>query len=126
MPENRPGNMKYVTATKVVNHDMPVVEVGIVGVSVKQKTPGSGAAAGTAQKEIAIGEKFAIISKGLVTVANLIGAVKGSPIYIVAATNLLTLTVGTNPKFGMCTEIAGERGTPTGMMKVDLDAKSAF
>jgi hypothetical protein len=118
--------MKYVTATKTVNHGDPVVESGIVGVAVKQKAAASGAGAGTPQKQIAIGEKFAIISKGIVEVLNVASAVKGSPIYIVAASNALTLTAAGNVKFGMCVELPSERGGRSTHMRVDLDAKSAF
>jgi hypothetical protein len=118
--------MYYVTAaTKAVNHGDPCVENGVVGVAVKQKAPAASAGTGTPQKQVAIGEPFAIISKGIVQVANGISAVKGSPVYIVAATNVLTLTSG-NPKFGLCVEIAGQRGTPTAKMRVDLDKKDSF
>ena len=128
MPVNRPGAMKYVTATKLTLHGAPCAESGIVGVAVKQKAARSGAGSGTPQKEIAIGERFAIINKGIVEVA--VAATKGQPVYLTAATNALTTTgPGAPPttlKFGMCVEIAGERGTPTGKVRVDLDAKDAF
>ena len=118
--------MKYLTATKAVNHGLPCVESGMVGVAIKQKALGVGAGSGIPQKQIGIGEAFVIINKGVVEVANLITAVKGSAIYIVTATNLLTLVATGNVKFGRCVEVAGTRGTPTGMMRVDLDAKDTF
>ena len=127
MPKNRPGNIKYVVATKQVQHDMPVTELGIVGVSVKQKAVGSGVGAGTTRQTIAVGEPFAIVSKGLVEVpiaAPGVNATKGAPVYITAATNALTLTGPSSAsvlKFGRCVEIAGERGGRTTHMRVDLD-----
>lgn len=126
MPYSRPGYMRYATATKAVWHGDPVTESGFVGVAVKQKTASAGAASGTPQHQIAVGENFAIISKGVVQVAAVSAAAVGDPIYIVAATNALTKTSGGNVKFGMVTQLAGTQGTPTGKMRVDLDAKDAF
>lgn len=117
--------MYYATATTTHLHGAPVTYDGVSGIAVKQKVVGSGEAAGAAQKTIANGEPFAIITKGIVQVANAITAIKGSPIYITTG-HVLTLTVGTNPKFGRCVEIAAQRGTPTGMMRVDLDKKDSF
>lgn len=130
MPYNRPGKMKYVTATKAVDHGMPVTELGIVGTAVKQKKPASGAASGSPQKNIAISEPFAIISKGIVQVpdtgSGVAAAAVGTPIYIIAASNLLTTSSAGNVKFGMKVEGAGVRGTPAAMCRIDLDAKDAF
>jgi hypothetical protein len=123
--------MKYVTLVGAsVVHGAPVEQDGIVGVAVKQKAPASGAAAGSAQNTIVAGEKFAIISKGLVQVPVVGSPAKGAPVYMTAATNALTLTgPGAPPttyKFGQVAELAGERGCPTGFMRVDLDAKDSF
>jgi Uncharacterized conserved protein (DUF2190) len=129
MPYSRPGYMFYATATKAVDHGKPCVENGVAGVAVKQKAVSSAAGLGGSpdpQKNIAIGEKFAIISKGVVQIDNTGSFVVGNPIYIIAATNLLTATSAGNVKFGMCVEIAGQRGTPTGKMRVDLDKKDTF
>lgn len=125
MPYSRPGYMYYATAATTHLHGVPVVYDGVPGVAVKQKAPASGAGSGTPQKEIANGEQFAIITKGIVQVTNAITAIKGSPIFITAA-HALTLTGTANVKFGKCVEIAGQRGTPTGMMRVDLDKKDLF
>lgn len=130
MPYSRPGKMKYVTATKAVNHGLPATELGIVGTAVKQRKPGSGLGSGTPQYQIAIAEPFVLISKGIVQVpdsgSGVNAAAVGTPIYIIAASNLLTTTAGGNVKFGMLVEKAGTRGTPTGWCRVDLDAKDAF
>ena len=125
MPYSRPGYMYYATATTTHNHGDPVIYDGITGVAVKQKAPSSGAGSGTPQKQIANGEAFAIISKGVVQVPNSITAVKGSPVYITAG-HALTLTGPGAGKFGRVVEVAGQRGTPAGMMRVDLDRKDTF
>lgn len=118
--------MKDVVATKAVWHGYPATESNFVGVAVKQKAPAAGAGSGTPQHQIAIGEAFALITKGVVQVKALAGAVVGDSIYIVAADNTLTKTVGSNLKFGLVTTLGGTKGTPTGMMRVDLDAKSSI
>jgi hypothetical protein len=125
MPYSRPGYMYYATATAVHNHGDPVLYDGVAGVAVKQKAPASGAGSGAPQRQIANGEAFAIISKGIVQVPNTITAVKGSPVYISAA-HALTLTGPAGGKFGRVVEVAGQRGTPSGMMRVDLDKKDSF
>lgn len=127
MPYSRPGYMYYATKSVIAcNHGDPCIENGIVGVAVKQKAPGAGVGSGTPQKQIAIGEPFAIITKGIVQVPYVATSAKGSPIYIVAATHALTLTAAGNVKYGLTVEIQGQRGTPTGRMRIDLDKKDTF
>jgi len=123
MPYKRPGNMKYVTATKAVMHGDPCVEENWTGVAVKQKAPSASAGSGTPQKQVAVGENFAIINKGIVLVHSIIGAARGTLIYITAATNALTTSAGGNVVYGRIVELGGERGTPAGKMRVDLDSK---
>jgi predicted RecA/RadA family phage recombinase len=127
MPKNRPGRIKYVTATKTTTHGQACVESNIAGVAVRQVSP-HWSDAYSSVTTIAIGEKFAIINKGIVEVPNtpISAAVKGDPIYIVAATNALTTTVGTNPKFGRVAEVASERGGRAGYVRIDLDSKDSF
>ena len=130
MPYNRPGVVQPAVATKAVDHNAPVVELGIVGVAIKQKGPGSGAGSGAVQKQIAIGEPFAILRKGIVQVPNtgsgVAAAAVGTPIFIIAASNLLTTTLTANTKYGLLVEKAGSRGCPAGFCRVDLDGKDAF
>jgi hypothetical protein len=135
--------MHYATATAAHRHGDPVVYDKVVGVAVKQKGVASDVglgseAAGYASQAIASGEPFAIISKGIVQLYNTtngrkggtaLGAVKGSPVYISAA-HVLAIT-GTAAeagpfKFGRVVEVAGQRGTPTGMIRVDLDKKDSI
>lgn len=131
MPEVRPGAVEYVTATKAVLHGAPCTENGFVGTAVKDVAAPAGTGLGSVLiNQVQVAEKFKIIVKGRVYVPNTRnegGAfAKGDPVYIIAASNLLTAVVGTNLKYGRVAEIAGERGVGTGMMRVDLDAKDGF
>jgi hypothetical protein len=125
MPYERPGQGYYATATKALTHGDPCTEDGVVGVAIKQKAPAWDAGLAD-QDAIAIGEAFHIRTKGIHQVAFVTGAAKGDPIYIVAADNTLTETASGNIKFGRVVEIEGQRGTPTGFMRVDLDLKDGF
>lgn len=125
MPYERPGEGYYAVATKVVKHGAPVVEDGITGVAIKQKAVKWDAGL-AAQDEVGIGESFHIRTKGIKQVPFVSGAVKGSPVYITIATNALTITpggAGVSENYGVVVEIQGQRGTPTGKMRVDLDLK---
>lgn len=126
MPYSRPGAIQLVTATKAVWHGYPATESGFVGVAVKIKAPAAGAGVGTPQKQIAIGENFNLIKKGEVQVRFVPGVAKGDALYIVPADNTLTETAGGNLRFGVCSALAGEKGCPSGYMRVDLDAKDMF
>lgn len=132
MPYHRPGVMKYATATKATWHGGPCVEGGsggtaFRGVAVKQKAPSAGAGSGTPQKLISVSEEFAIITKGVVQIdAALVSSpAVGDKLYITTATNALTKGSGDTP-FGQVIELAGTRGTPTGKIRVDLDAIAQF
>lgn len=127
MPKNRPGRIKYVTATKACVHGDLVVENGIVGVAVKQQSPAWNAAFATV-KNISIGENFALINKGIVEVpltAIAGGApTKGVPVYIVPASNAVTLTATAgNSPVGRVAELASERGGRSTHVRIDLDDK---
>lgn len=123
---NRPGTRYYATAVRELTHKDPCVVNGIVGTAQKQKAPAAGAAIGAAQTTIAVGEDFVIVCKGIVEVPYVATAAKGSPIYIDDTNDTLTLTATANVKFGLVVEIQGQRGTPTGFMRVDLDKKDTF
>ena len=127
MPVERPGAGHYTTATKVVAHGAPCVEDGqIVGVAIKQKAAGWSAGL-AAQSSIAIGEPFHIRTKGIKQVPFVTGAVTGSSVYINVTNNALTLTdpgAGNGRRYGRVVEIQGQRGCPTGFMRVDLDQKA--
>lgn len=128
MPYERPGQGHYTTATKATTHNALVVEDAVVGIAVKQKSV-SWQAGLSAQNQIAIGEAFHIRTKGVRQVPFVAGCVKGTPLYIVTATNAATTTAQTAPtgyKVGRVVEVQGQRGTPTGQMRVDLDLKDSF
>lgn len=137
--------MHYATATAARQHGDICAEDNVVGVAVKQKAVPAGAAAGAAtQQAIASGEPFAIISKGVVQIYNTtngrsggtaLSAVKGSPVYVTVAAGatptaptlaLAGPATATLLKVGRVVEVAGQRGTPTGMMRVDLDKKDGL
>lgn len=127
---NRPGTRYYVnSATRQRNHGDPCVEDGFaVGVAQKQKQPAATAAL-SAAAVIAAAEAFVIICKGIVRVPFVAGAVKGSTVWINNTNDALTLAdpgSGNGRKFGRVVEIAGQRGTGAGFMRVDLDAKDSF
>lgn len=136
MPYSRPGYMYYDVATKSVVHGGSVTEHGMVGVAVKQGNApfGTGpafSAPGVVNpllNTIAIAEPFAMITKGIVEVplTGIVTPAKGDAVYIVAADNTLTKTAGANLKYGRIVEIAGQRGCPTGKVRIDLDHKATF
>lgn len=127
MPKNEfPRIMYYATATKAVNHGAPCIENGVVGVAVKQKAPSATTALST-WKTVGIGEKFAIISKGVVLVPTVAGFAKGDLVYIKGTDNSISETDdATTQPFGRIVEVGGERGCPTGYVRVDLDHKDVF
>jgi hypothetical protein len=132
MPYNRPGQIFYTTNASGGNiaHNSPVLSGGRVGVAIKQKaTDPTAGLVNPAQ--IANGEAFAMVVKGVVQVpvTGITSPAVGDPVYIVASSNALTKTAGTggaNKPFGRITELAGTRGTPTGQVRIDLDAKDSI
>lgn len=129
MPYNRPGAVEVdVVATKQVNHGAITWEENRPGVTVKTKADAATAGLVT-PPVIAIGEAFNHIVKGIVQITNPGGFVAGDPVYITKATNALNNTgpaSATVGKVGVVSEIAGERGTPTGKMRVNLDLKDVL
>lgn len=139
MPEVRPGQVHYATATAVLTHGQACAVDGFVGQAIKQQAAPAGTGLGAlAITQIAIGEKFIIQIKGRIYLANTttgltgggaLAAIKGSPVYITLATGILNITgpaSGTVARFGRVTEIAPERGIATGNIRVDLDAKDGL
>lgn len=126
---NRPGTRYIVNAsTRQRNHGDPAVEDNVVGIVNKQKQPASTAALAT-YKQIAVAEPCVMIVKGVVRVPFVAGAVKGSTVWLNATNDVLTLVdpgAGNGRKFGRVVEIAGQRATETGFMRVDLDMKDSF
>jgi hypothetical protein len=132
MTYSRPGAIVYVgSAAAAVVHGAPVKDAGAVGVALKQQTYPWTAGYGGApspQTGIAVGERYAILVKGVVQVANSGSFVQGDRLFITSANALSKVTTG-NSKYGVVVEVAGMtplRGVPTGMMRVNLDLKGQF
>ncbi len=124
MPKHKSGGHFYCTATKAVRHGAPCIEQNVKGIAVKQKDPGYlGAFAD--RNLVAISEQFMILHKGQVEVDTVAGFAKGELVYIIAATNVLTESAAGNVPYGRIVEVAGERGCPTGKVRIDLDEVDA-
>lgn len=131
MPYERPGERYYpAAATKAVNHGDPTIEDGVAGVAIKQQPAPFGTGLGAAIiTQVQVGEDFVIDTKGIVEVPAVGGAGKGDPVWITIADNTLVAADpggGLGAKYGRVYELAGERDTPTGKMRVNLDAKDSF
>lgn len=125
---NRPGGRFYANSSLARVHGQACQESNYVGVAQKQKQPASDQGL-SVQANIAVAEPFCIITKGIVTVPFVATSVKGSTVWINVTNDVLTLTDpggGNGRKFGRVHEIQGQRATPTGFMRVDLDAKDSF
>lgn len=121
----RPGHRHYATAATTHQHGAPVVYDGVPGIAFKQAVVSSGAGSGAIQSRIADSENFEIICKGRVEITNPSTFTRGENLYITSG-HVLTSVSTSNTKFGKVVEIAGERGTPTGQMRVDLDLARLF
>lgn len=125
MPYERPGERYYPTAaTKAVLHGNPCVEENVAGVAIKQVAAPFGTGLGsTLISTVQVGEKFVIDTQGIVEVPNtgIAAAAKGAVVYIATATNALSLASGAGLlRYGVVVELAGERKTPTGRLRIKL------
>jgi Uncharacterized conserved protein (DUF2190) len=132
MAQNRPGRAHYATATKEVAHGAPCVEDNFAGIAIKQiAAPGGTGLGDDLITKVQVGEQFIIEHKGLWTVPNVDAAAAtfavGDDVWIDPDDNTTTSAhAGNEAKFGRVEAIAGQRGTPTGKMRVDLDARDSF
>lgn len=121
----RPGRAKYVVATKATAHKAPSTEAGFTGVAIKQKAAPWSAGL-VAPGLIAIGEQFVMRVRGQHEFPNtgIAAGTLGQAVYIVAATNALTLTATGNVPFGYIAELPGSsRSVPTGRVRIDIERK---
>lgn len=122
MPYNRPGRGVYVTnetASATLDHGQPVKEGNFVGVAVKQVARGFDSTVAD-QSTIDDNEEYFLITKGVVEVDTVSGFAVGDAVYITSS-NVLTETSSSNTAFGRVVEVAGNRGTPSGKVRIDLD-----
>jgi len=121
------GRMHYVLngiSSSTLKHLQPVKVDNKVGIAIKQKAPNVTEGI-TALTTIAKNEGFVMLVKGVtqVPVGEIATPAKGDLVYITSE-NKLTKTKGENSVFGEVVELAGERGTPTGYLRIDLDQKA--
>lgn len=125
MPYSTKGRIHYVLKgieSSTLEHGQTVAVDKVVGVAIKQKAPDVTkgiVALSTIEKK----EGFAVLIKGVVQVPAVASTAKGELLYI-KSDNTLTKTASENTVFGKIVEMAGERGTPTGKVRVDLDQKA--
>lgn len=115
------GRVYYATASKEVEHGAPAEEDNFGGIAIKQQARDYDAAS-PAYKTIAVGEDFAILVRGEVEIAA--DHANGTLLYIDPDDNTVTETSTNNVVLGRVTNVAGERGTPAGHIRVNLDIKS--
>lgn len=118
------------TANALLTHGVPHYQAGVAGVPVKQDNPKTLDSL-AARTQIASGVKYFLRTKGEAEVDNttLAGATVGQAVYIVRATDALTLTAGgagLNLPFGRVSSLAGGFGTPTGKLRIDMDLKDTI
>lgn len=129
MPPLAPGVVSYHTATKIVNHGDPTSEDHVAGIAIKQQEQSW--TLGIANRaQVGSGEAFAIVHKGqvLVRAALITTPAKGDPLFITEADNTITKTTAAGKlPLGRIMSLAGDnRGTPTGFVVVDLDARDSI
>lgn len=137
MSYERPGSALRVTAGVDVMHGQLASDDGHVGRVVKTETPG----ADTTRAErplVSAGEAYNTRPRGVAEVKivstasagvaawDLTGIAKGALVYITDATNALAAAGGAGLRVaGKVTHLAGEQGTPTGFIRIDLEQKTA-
>lgn len=126
MSYERPGRGVDLTANAVLNHGIPHYQAGLVGVPVKQDQPKTLDSLAS-RTQIQSGVKYFLRTRGVceVDATSLAGATVGAPVYINKTTDALSLTgtTGTNVPLGRVHSLAGQWGTPTGRLRINMDLK---
>lgn len=119
-----PGNVAYVVAGVNVRHKAIASDDGYTGVAIKQKIP---AADGVrADRDLIVaGEAYILALRGKcdVLASDLPGITKGTLVYVVPATNAVSVTATNNLVLGRVSELAGERGTPADKVRINMDQR---
>ena len=136
MAYERPGAAVRVTAGVDVRHGQLTSDDGHVGRAIKTSTPAQDVARAS-RPIIVAGEGYnsrvrgvaevQIVSQAATGVAawDLTGIAKGDLVYITDATNALSNAAGAGKRVaGKVTHLAGEQGTPTGFIRIDLEQKA--
>jgi hypothetical protein len=129
----RPGRGVYVTATAALEHGNIAVVRNYVGSVIKQLQP-SRDTPKAERTVVAIGERIFLRTKGIAEAQTgagqqgnaLAAAVVGDPVYIVAATGVLTATATGNVKVGRVHAVPGVHGCPPGIIRIDMDVKDGL
>lgn len=125
MPYERPAGAERVVASVDVRHGAMAADDGFCGRVVKTLTPSADTPRNLRNMVLA-GEEYTIRTKnsGEVDNSTLAGIAKGALVYITEATNAISNAAGVGKiVLGRVTHLPGERGTPTNMVRVDLDSK---
>jgi hypothetical protein len=136
----RPGRGVYVTASRALVHGDIAVQNGIVGTCIKQAQYSADSARGPGRQSIAIGERFFLRTKGIAEAATGAGqqgngvaaAAVGATIYVADGTGadahglLFSATAAGRQKLGRVHAVPGVHGTPTGILRIDMDLKDSF
>lgn len=126
MAYERPGNVVRVTAGVAVRHGAPAADSGWAGRAIKTKTPAADTVR-TSRDLIAISEDYNLRVRGVMEVPNatLTDIAKGALVYIDPDDNAIAASqAGNNFVLGKVSHLPGEQGTPTNMVRVDLEQKA--
>lgn len=128
MPYLRPGNEYHCTAVRQVTHGNPCIVDGVPGIAISQKEPAATAGLVT-PRVVAVDEDFVIAHQGICQIdASLLATgVRGDPVFINNTTDALAEAGGAGlVPFGRIIEVAGERGTPTGKIRINMNLRDTI
>jgi predicted RecA/RadA family phage recombinase len=126
MPYETEAKAVRVTAGVDVRHGAPAADNGFVGRAVKTAIPAADGLRASRDLIVA-GEAYNLRTKGIMEVpnANLPGIAKGALVYIDPDDNVIgPAQAGNNVVLGKVTHLPSEQGTPSNMVRVDLEQKA--
>lgn len=130
MPAHAPSEIASpIVFTKDTPHGSPCIEVGIPGIAMKQAQPAPYTdPTSNAATHIAVGESGGIVYTGEVEVTDWdeSNTDVGDAVYIITATNVLTLSSnsGANPPYGRIVRIDG--GPTPDRLTISLDLRDTI